>query len=223
MQPPSNWSGFFLALSGIDGSGKSTLRKLLSEHFRSNGIYHFPTSEPTNGKLGIILREYLTDPDSPPALDSLVFAADRIEHCQKDILPRLQEGCMVISDRYRDSSYVYQSIQGKKVEISLDWVKTINKFSLKPDLTILLDLDPEIALARKKKQIQKDGKELEKFENLEFQQKIRTLFLQNANSKQEEHYLILDARLTPQELLNHSIKKIHDLIQKLDKNLVKSQ
>lgn len=196
--------GFFLVIDGIDGSGKSTLATFVEATLRKQDIPTMRTTEPTHRELGKILRKYLQDVSSPAPLDALVFAADRIEHCNAEILPALEQNQIVISDRYRDSSYVYQTIQGEACGMDLDWVKTINKFSLEPDIVIILDLDPSIALARKHTQNQQNQTEMEKFENLAFQQKIRALFLEIAAS--QTNHIILDATKNPEELCREVIK-----------------
>ena len=109
----NDWSGFFLVLDGIDGCGKSTQAKKLSKYFKSNDIQTLLTAEPSDYDLGKILRTYLQNPGVPASVDALLFAADRIEHCNKEILPLLKKGFIIISDRYRDSSYIYQSIEGR--------------------------------------------------------------------------------------------------------------
>ncbi len=203
MQVSNKPLGFFLVIDGIDGSGKSTLVQLISHYFAENNIPVCFTTEPTQNELGKILRKYLADHKSPAALDALVFAADRIEHCKSEILPALDAGKLVISDRYRDSSYVYQTIQGQSQGITLDWMQKINKFSESPDLTIILDLDPEIALQRKTSQNQRNNTEMEKFEEITFQKQIRGLFLSLA--EKSTNHVILNATLSPENLLHQVV------------------
>ncbi len=191
----NDWAGFFLVLDGIDGCGKSTQTKKLSKYFITNDIQTLLTAEPSDYDLGKILRKYLQNPKIPASVDALLFAADRIEHCNKEILPLLKKGFIVISDRYRDSSYIYQSIEGRNEGVSMDWIKKINKFSLIPDLTIIIDIDPKIGLKRKKKQaINSDNQSLDKFEIDEFQNLIREEFIKIAKnsvvSKEGVHVLI---------------------------------
>jgi len=191
----NKWSGFFLVLDGIDGCGKSTQAKKLSEYFKSNKIQTLLTAEPSDYDLGKILREYLQNPEVPASVDALLFAADRIEHCNKRILPLLKKGFIVISDRYRDSSYIYQSIEGRNEGLNIDWIKNINKFSLIPDLTIIIDIDPKIGLKRKRNQANNSSNQsLDKFEIEKFQKLIREEFIKIAEnsevSKEGIHVLI---------------------------------
>ncbi len=185
-------TGFFLVIDGIDGSGKSTQTKRLVKYFSDQGIQNHYTAEPSKGKVGVILRDYLQDPSTPAALDALLFAADRVDHCTSEIMPLLQQGVLVISDRYRLSSYVYQSVQGETQGLSLEWIKNINTFSLTPDLTIILDLSPEVALSRKVAQTTHENHALEKFEHIDFQKKIRERFL-NISSSLVQNVEIVDA------------------------------
>ena len=101
-------AGLFVALEGIDGSGKSTQLHLLKTALQKAGYDVITTSEPTKGKLGIILREYLSNPNSIPYADALLFAADRVEHYCEFIKPNIEKGKIVITDRYTASSIVYQ-------------------------------------------------------------------------------------------------------------------
>ena len=191
----NDWPGFFLVLDGIDGCGKSTQTKKLSDYFKTNDIQTHLTAEPSDYDLGKILRKYLQNPKIPASVDALLFAADRIEHCNKEILPLLKKGFIIISDRYRDSSYIYQSIEGRNEGVSMDWIKNINKFSLIPDLTIIVDIDPKIGLKRKRNQANNSGNQsLDKFEIEKFQKTIREEFIKIAKnsivSKEGVHVLI---------------------------------
>jgi dTMP kinase len=103
--------------------------------------------EPSKSDIWKLVRKYLKDKNVPPATDALLFATDRNLHYHNEIKKKLEEGYIVISDRYVESSIVYQSSQSDK--ISVEWVIEINKFVDFPDITIVLDIDPKIALARK--------------------------------------------------------------------------
>ena len=166
---------FFIALEGIDGSGTSTHSILLKGFLESKGFKVHLTMEPSESDIGKLVRKYLKDKDVPPTTDALLFAADRDLHYKIEIKNKLEEGYIVISDRYLESSIVYQSVQSDK--ISVDWVKEINKFVGEPDITIILDIDPKIALARK------EDEDLEKFEDTNFLDKVRDLYLSRAKKK----------------------------------------
>jgi dTMP kinase len=163
---------FFIVLDGIDGSGTSTHSKLLFGFLELFNLKVYLTQEPSNNEIGLILRKFLKNKDIPPSTDALMFAADRDLHYRTEIKPKLDQGYIVISDRYVESSLIYQSLQSQ--EISLEWVKILNKFAGIPDLTIILDIDPKISLSRKTQE------NLEKFEDTTFLDKVRALYLSRA-------------------------------------------
>jgi dTMP kinase len=169
-----------LVIDGIDGCGGTTHSNLLKEALESKDFKVHLTQEPSSSDVGILLRKYLKDKTVPPATDALLFAADRVIHYYDEIKDKLDDGYIVISDRYIDSSIAYQSVQSD--EISIEWIKDINKFAVKPDLTIILDIDPKIALARKTQE------ELEKFEDTSFLDKVRDVYLKRA--KEEGHHIV---------------------------------
>jgi len=191
----------FIVLEGGDAAGTTTHSHLLKGFLESKGFKVHLTQEPSQSKIGKLLREFLKNKDIPPTTDALLFAADRNLHYKNEIKNKLEEGFIVISDRYIESSIVYQSIQSH--EISVEWVKEINKFVGLPDITIILDIDPKIALARK------EDEDLEKFEDTSFLDKVRNLYLQRA--KQEGYYIISSDAII--EFVQEKIQKI--IIDKL--------
>ena len=187
---------FFIVLDGSDGSGTSTHSQLLTGFLEYKGFKVYLTHEPSESEIGKVLRKFLKDKEIPATTDALLFAADRDLHYHNEIKKKLDEGYIVISDRYLESSIIYQSIQSDK--ISVKWIEELNKFVGKPDLTIILDVDPKIALARKNQE------ELEKFENTPFLDKVRNLYLSRA--KQEEYYTISSDGII--EFVQEKIQKI---------------
>ncbi|MFX1315092.1 MAG: dTMP kinase [Promethearchaeota archaeon] len=175
------YSPIFIVLDGGDGSGTTTHSHLLKGFLESKGFNVYLTQEPSKNKIGLLLREFLKNKDIPPTTDALLFAADRDLHYHNEIKKKLEEGFIVISDRYIESSIIYQSVQSDK--ISIEWIKEINKFVSRPDLTIVLDIDPKIALARK------TNKNFEKFEDREFLRKVRELYLIRAK---QEGYIVIN-------------------------------
>jgi dTMP kinase len=170
----------FIVLDGIDGSGTTTHSKLLKGFLETNGFKVHLTQEPSNSEIGILIRKYLKNPSIPPITDALLFAADRNLHYHGEIKEKLDQNYIVISDRYIESSIIYQSLQSDTM--SIQWVKNINKFVGLPDLTIILDIDPKISLARKTQQA------LEKFEDTSFLDEVRALYLKRA--KKENYFVI---------------------------------
>jgi len=172
--------GAFVVIEGIDGAGGTTHSKMLFDWMREKGLKVILTSEPTGGKIGSLIRDYLKTGGSHPAIDALLFAADRIEHTER-IKNMLEEGFFVVSDRYVESSIAYQTAEG----LDLDWVIEVNKFAIKPDVTIILDLPEDVALERLKGRSYK-----EKFERREFLKKVREIYLRRAK---ENGYFIIDS------------------------------
>ncbi len=183
-------------LDGIDGSGTTTHCNLLKGFLETKGFKVFLTQEPSNSEIGLLVRKFLKNNKIPPITDALLFAADRNLHYHGEIKEKLNEGYIVISDRYIESSIIYQSVQSEL--ISIKWVKNINKFVGMPDLTIILDIDPKISLARKTQQ------DLEKFEDTSFLDKVRAIYLKRAK---KEHYYIVDS--------NDIIEFVQDRIQQI--------
>lgn len=157
--------GLFVVLEGIDGSGKSTQLNLLKNALQKEGYEVITTSEPTKEKLGVILRDYLSNPSSIPFADALLFAADRVEHYYEFIEPHLEKGKIVISDRYTASSIVYQG----SMDVPKEWIKEINKMSPPAQLTFYIEISVDVALERLS--VSKRS-HLEKFENREYLLKI---------------------------------------------------
>ncbi|GIW06491.1 MAG: hypothetical protein KatS3mg060_1296 [Dehalococcoidia bacterium] len=134
----------FIALEGLDGSGTTTQCTLLVAALRRRNVSVVETREPTNGPIGRLIRRFLGgELVLDPATVALLFAADRLEHLRQEVIPALQAGAMVISDRYLLSSLAYQSI-----DLPPGWVAAINARAGHPDMTIFLDVSPEQCLAR---------------------------------------------------------------------------
>jgi len=162
-----NKKGVFICIEGLDGSGKTTQANILTAKLQKN-YKVFCTAEPSQGKIGSFIRECCLYEEKrlPKEAETLLFAADRIEHMQNELGPSLAEGKLVICDRYIYSSLAYQGSTG----LSLDWIKTINARALQPDFSIFIDVSPELVLERlqRKKSV---------METLETQQKVREVYL----------------------------------------------
>jgi len=159
--------GIFIVIEGLDGSGKTTQAALLAKKLSQNHIVLL-TAEPSRGKIGTFIRQgcLYEDKRLPTEAEALLFAADRIEHMQKEVKPALDEGKLVICDRYVYSSLAYQGSAG----LSLDWIKTINARALQPDFSVFIDVAPERVLERlqRKKSV---------METIETQRKVREIYL----------------------------------------------
>ena len=198
---------FFIVLDGVDGSGTTTHSQLLASFLEYNGFKVYLTHEPSKNEIGKLIRNFLKNKKIPPTTDALLFAADRDLHYHNEIKKKLAEGYIVISDRYIESSIIYQSVQS--ADISIDWIKELNKFVGLPELTIILDIDSKLAIARK------NEKELEKFEDSSFLDKVRDLYLSRA--KQEGYYIINTNDII--EFVQEKIQKL--VLEKLEISKVK--
>lgn len=168
--------GKFISVEGIDGCGKSTHVKLLARWLRSHGRRVIITDEPTNDVIGRVIKRVLRgELKLPIAAEALLFAADRVQHISDVIEPALKAGKVVLNERYVYSSLAYQSARG----LPMNWISSINKYALRPDLGILIDVPAEIAFARIK-----SSRRLDEFErNPRLQQRVRRNYLRIAGQK----------------------------------------
>lgn len=182
--------GLFIVFEGGDGAGKSTQVELLAQTLAASGIKHVVTRQPGGTEIGRQIRRILLDPSNADFADraeALLYAADKAQHVAQLIRPALAAGQVVICDRYVDSMLVYQSA-GRGLEMSQmqrlnDWATE----GLRPDLTILLDVDPALAVD---KMTAKDRLEAA---GTDFHTRVRTGFLELA-SQDVDRYLVLAAR-----------------------------
>ncbi|NLM06225.1 MAG: dTMP kinase [Tissierellia bacterium] len=156
-----NRKGHLIVLEGPDGSGKSTQIKKLDEYLKKEKIKYIMTREPGGTKLGEKVREIILHEPMSKEAEVYLYAACRAELVEKKIKPALEEGLLVISDRFLFSSLAYQ---GSGREVGIERVFEINKLAfgdILPDLTIFLDLSPAKAIERKKEQKKLDRLEEE--------------------------------------------------------------
>jgi len=152
--------GLFIVLEGVDGAGTTTHTRILGDALSEKGLPIRTTREPSDGPIGVLLRQILTGRvvvpgirgTRPPswATMALLFAADRVDHIEAEILPNLMDGVTVISDRFDHSSVAYQSITGGAEPQTIGWVRDINRYARRPDLTVVLDCAPETAARRRR-------------------------------------------------------------------------
>jgi len=160
--------GAFICIEGIDASGKTTQARRLVRNLRRKGIDAIYTTEPSLGRVGRLIRNYVLDRRSrvPIAVEALLFAADRVEHVETEIKPALEKVKVVVCDRYVYSTLAYQGAAG----LDLKWIELINRFALLPGLALFLDIPPEIVVKRlkRKKSV---------METPQNQQKVREVYL----------------------------------------------
>ena len=180
--------GKFITLEGIEGSGKSTSLRDITKILEKYSINYITTKEPGGGPLGTELRSMLLNKKSniTSEVELLLMMADRKDHIDNLILPNLKKGVWVLSDRYLDSTYAYQG-GGRQIESStID--KLANILNLpKPDLTILFDLPPDVALERAAKRASLDRFESEP---VEFHTRIRKAYLERAKREKERFKIV---------------------------------
>lgn len=145
----SKSKGFFICVEGLDASGKTTQAKLLTTNLRRKGFDAVYTTEPSGGQVGRLIRSFVLNRDDrvPIALEALLFAADRVDHVEGEVKPLLKQGKVVVCDRYVYSSLAYQGA----AELDVEWIEYVNRFALKPDQAILIDVPTDIVLERLKR------------------------------------------------------------------------
>lgn len=194
MQPLFTATGVFVALEGGEGGGKSTQSRLLTAWLAGAGRTVLATQEPGGTTVGSQLRRILLDPatgDLSPRTEALVYAADKAEHVDTVVLPALERGEVVVTDRYVDSTLAYQGA-GRSIDAGeLEHVARWATVGLRPHVTVVLDVDPAVGLQRAG---QPDRIESEP---LAFHQRVREHFLALA-AADPDHYLVVDADQDPE-------------------------
>lgn len=204
--PGSRRRGRFITVEGMEGAGKSSQIEAIRAHLEARGLTVRVTREPGGAPLSETLRGLLLDPGNL-GMDAdtellLVFAA-RAEHLAKVIRPSLEDGVWVLCDRFTDATYAYQGggrgIDPARIAVLEDWVQG----SLRPDLVLLLDIDPEAGLARAASRSDKDRFERE---DLDFFKRVRESYLARASAAPKT-YRIIDAS-AGQDSVREQILKI---------------
>ncbi|MEI6286979.1 MAG: dTMP kinase [Bacillota bacterium] len=182
--------GLFISLEGPDGSGKTTQIKLLANFLRESGYVVVETREPGGTIISDKIRKIILDTENMNMTDrteALLYAAQRAQHVEEKIVPALERGEIVISDRFADSTFVYQGLARR---LKLADVKQLTAFAtagLKPDLTLLLDISPECGEQRMSSRGKKDR--LEMVDN-DFSKRVRAGYLELAASEPERFRII---------------------------------
>lgn len=187
--------GLFLCFEGGDGAGKSTQVRLLTEHLTARGGDVLVTRQPGGTELGARIRELVLHGDHvSPRAEALLFAADKAHHVDELIRPALAAGRVVITDRYTDSSIAYQ---GAGRDLGAEEIRELQHWAvggLFPDLTVVLDVSPEVGRARRG-----DVHDRLESEADAFHAAVRQGFLDLAE-RDPDRYLVIDAGLPPDEI-----------------------
>jgi dTMP kinase len=202
----SSWPGFFISLEGIEGTGKTTQAKLLADRLIEDGFDVIVTQEPGGTVIGQRIREILLLPEHEEMsylAELLLYYADRAQHISEKIIPALEKGSIVITDRFSDSTMAYQGY-GRGIDKSLiTAIDSIAANDVKPELTILLDLDVETGLCRNRDVNKVDRLELE---TVDFHKRVREGFMEIAK-KEPERVKIIDGSL--------SVARTHEEVWKI--------
>jgi dTMP kinase len=204
-------SGLFISFEGIDGVGKSTQADLLESWLVAQNKEVVRTLEPGGTDVGIEIRKILLHHkgDLAPRAEAALFAADRAHHVASKIRPALEQGKIVITDRYFDSSVAYQ---GAGRDLSRTEVRDLSIWAvggLLPELTVLLDLPAELAISRRNLSGTEPDR-LEK-EKTEFFETVRSAYLDLAKAE-PERFLVVDASVTVEQMQEIIRERVAGLI-----------
>lgn len=204
-----NQLGKFITLEGVDGAGKTSHIEFIKEYLTNLKLDFIMTREPGGTELGERLREILLHDEMTPKTETILMFAARNEHIEKVIRPGLTSGAIVISDRFTDASYAYQS-GGKGVEDEeIDVLKDLVQKNLQPDLTFLFDLPVEVSIKRLKK-----TRKLDKFEKEEkdFHENVRTKYLMLAKNN-PKRFSVLNSEKSIDEIQSQIKIKLDELLK----------
>jgi dTMP kinase len=193
--------GVFICIEGLDASGKTTHAHRLVRNLRKKGFDAVYTTEPSRGEIGKFIRRYVLQRKRrvPSVVEALLFAVDRVDHVEKEIKSGLEEGKIVVSDRYVYSSLAYQGAAG----LDLKWIEEINRLALPPDLAIYIDVPPEVVVKRirRKKSV---------MEKLETQKKVREVYMKFVGKGK---LVPVDGNKTKDELAKGILKVVLDFLK----------
>lgn len=205
--------GLFITIEGPEGSGKTTVAKKVVEQLQNEGFKVLYTREPGGVGIAEKIRDIILDVNNTnldPRSEALLYAASRRQHLVEKVLPALNDGYIVVCDRFVDSSLAYQ---GHARKIGIDEIYDINMFAIDkywPDITILLDIDPEIGLQRIMKNRQDEVNRLD-LEGLNFHNLVHEGY-QIIKGKYASRITLVDGNQTPEVVFDSVYKIIKDKI-----------
>jgi dTMP kinase len=210
--------GYFITFEGIDGCGKTTIVRFVEQHLRQCQIPVLVTREPGGTMIGNEIRQVLLKVSHRlmmPKTELLLYAADRAQHVYERILPALGEGRVVLCDRYTDATRAYQGY-GRGLELS--WIEMLMEFAtggLKPDLTIVLDLEVAQAQQRLRERVERatrSGHDRLDAEALEFHERVRQAYLELAR-REPERIKVVSAAGTVEETCRAAVEVVEALLR----------
>jgi dTMP kinase len=194
--------GWFITTEGGEGAGKSSVATLLKQYLETAGFEVVATREPGGIEIAEQIRRVILDPDHS-AMDArteaLLYAAARRQHLVEKVMPALQRGCVVLCDRFIDSSLAYQ---GYARGLGVEEIYEINRFAiggLLPDLTLLFDVDPEVGLERIRQNHTREVNRLD-MEAMEFHHRVREGYRKLAD-RFPERIAVIDASLPLEQVV----------------------
>ena len=205
--------GFFITIEGPEGSGKTTVAKRVVEQLENEGYKVLYTREPGGVGIAEKIRDIILDVNNTnldPRSEALLYAASRRQHLIEKVVPALNNGYIVICDRFVDSSLAYQ---GHARGIGIDEIYNINLFAIDtmfPDMTILLNIDPEVGLARIMANRQDEVNRLD-LEGMNFHKLVHEGY-EIIKEKYAERFTLVDGNDTPEVVFNNVYKVIKDKI-----------
>jgi len=207
--------GIFITIEGPDGSGKTTIINMLAENLQKEGFEVMATREPGGIEIAEQIRQVILDRDNTamdPRTEALLYAAARRQHLAEKVKPALENGKIILCDRFVDSSLAYQ---GYARGLGIDEVYSINEFAIEnmmPELTLYFDLAPELGLERINKNKGREVNRLD-LENLEFHQKVREGYMILAE-RFTDRIVKIDASRELETVYEDAEAKIKDLLNK---------
>ncbi len=200
--------GCFVAFEGGEGAGKSTQARRLQAWLEAEGYSVLLTHEPGDTEVGRELRRIVLDPQTGAIshrAEALMYAADKAEHVERVVLPALSRGEVVVTDRYVDSTIAYQGAGRDLLDDEVERIARWATGDLRPHLTVLLDVAPEHGLTRFEERDRIEA------ESADFHERVRAMFLRLADA-QPTHYLVVDARQTPEEIEEQVRERLRPLL-----------
>ncbi len=200
--------GYFITFEGADGCGKTTQIGLVQEYFNKKNIETITTREPGGSELGVHLRKILLHYDKPVSnvAETFLYLADRAQHIEYKIKPALQDGKIVLCDRHTDSTLAYQGYGRNQDLEKIKYLNSIATMGILPDLTIVFDIETEIA--QKRLNGEKDRLEAE---GIEFHKKLRQGYLDIAK-KEPKRVKVINANQSIDNVLADTIKVIEEFL-----------